>query len=154
MKFSLVAALVVVLAVAHGTESVSLVKRDAKAEVEKVTKFISEMTASITTATQDVVEKVKALKVVNTADNFVKVGTEQIQPLIKKVQSEVAKLQEQAKPFITNIEDQFKPITDTFVAKVQPLVDNLQAQVDPLTDIVEKLLKQVTDSIEALLPPQ
>ncbi|CAK6958985.1 antifreeze protein type IV [Scomber scombrus] len=154
MKFSLVAALVVVLAVAHGTESVSVVKRDVQAEVDKITKLINEMSAGITTATHDMVEKVKALEVTNTAQGYVKDSRAQIQPLVEKVQAEAAKLQEQVKPFIANIEDQLKPLTDNFNAQVKPLTDNFHAQVKPLTDIMEKLFQQVMDQTKALLPPQ
>ncbi|XP_042280736.1 type-4 ice-structuring protein LS-12-like [Thunnus albacares] len=154
MKFSLVAALVVVLAVAHGTESVSLVKRDVQAEVDKITKLINDMSTSITSATQEMVEKVKALEVTNTAQTYMEDSRAQIQPLVEKVQAEAAKLQEQVKPFIANIEDQIKPLTDNFNAQVKPLTDNFHAQVKPLTDIMEKFFKQVMDQTKALLPPQ
>merc|ERR1712189_145732 len=143
MKFSLVAALVVVLAVAHGTESVSLVKRDVQAEVDKITKLINDMSTSITSATQEMVEKVKALEVTNTAQTYMEDSRAQIQPLVEKVQ-----------PFIANIEGQIKPLTDNFNAQVKPLTDNFHAQVKPLTDIMEKFFKQVMDQTKALLPPQ
>lgn len=45
----------------------SLVKRDVQAEVDRITRLISDMSTSITSATQDMVEKVKALEVTNTA---------------------------------------------------------------------------------------
>ncbi|KAM8735822.1 uncharacterized protein AB9X84_024152 [Acanthopagrus schlegelii] len=154
MKFSLVAALVVVLAVAHGTEAVSLVKRDVKSEVDRITQVINDMSASITTATQDLVEKVKALEVTNTAQTYVEDSRAKILPLVEKVQAEAAKLQEQVKPFITNIEEQMKPVTDNFNAQVKPLTDNFQGQVKPLTDLVEKFFQQVMDQTKALLPPQ
>ncbi|XP_036928732.1 antifreeze protein type IV [Acanthopagrus latus] len=154
MKFSLVAALVVVLAVAHGTEAVSLVKRDVKSEVDRIAQVINDMSASITTATQDLVEKVKALEVTNTAQTYVEDSRAKILPLVEKVQAEAAKLQEQVKPFITNIEEQMKPVTDNFNAQVKPLTDNFQGQVKPLTDLVEKFFQQVMDQTKALLPPQ
>lgn len=50
-----------------GTEAGSLVKRDVKFEVDRIAKVINDMSASITTATKDLVEKVKALEVTNTA---------------------------------------------------------------------------------------
>ncbi len=50
-----------------GTQAVSLVKRDVQSEVDRITKIINDMSASITSATQDMVEKVKALEVTNTA---------------------------------------------------------------------------------------
>ncbi|XP_030250844.1 antifreeze protein type IV [Sparus aurata] len=154
MKFSLVAALVVVLAVAHGTEAGSLVKRDVKSEVDRIAKVINDMSASITTATKDLVEKVKALEVTNTAQTYVEDSRAKILPLVEKVQAEAAKLQEQVKPFISNIEEQIKPVTDNFNAQVKPLTDNFQGQVKPLTDLIEKLFQQVMDQTKALLPPQ
>merc|ERR1712035_116803 len=132
MKFSLVAALVVMLAVAHGTEAVSLAKRDVQAEVDRITKIINDMSASITTATQEMVEKVKAMEVTNTAQTYIEDSKTKIQPLVDRVQAEAAKLQEQVKPFIANIEEKIKP----------------------LTDMVEKLFQQVMDQTKALLPPQ
>lgn len=41
--------------------------RDVQTEVDRITQIIKDMSASITTATQDVVERVKALEVTNTA---------------------------------------------------------------------------------------
>merc|ERR1712035_159471 len=143
MKFSLVAALVVVLAVAHGTEAVSLVKRDVQSEVDRIATIINDMSASIPAATQDMVEKVKALEVTNTAQTYMEDSRAKIQPLVEKVQAEAAKLQEQVKPYIANIEEQIKPLTDNF-----------NAQVKPLTDMMENFFKQVMDQTKALLPPQ
>ncbi|XP_070768720.1 type-4 ice-structuring protein LS-12-like [Enoplosus armatus] len=154
MKFSLVAALVVVLAVAHGTEAGSLVKRDVQSEVDRITKIINDMSASITTATQDLVEKVKALEVTNTAQTYMEDSRVQIQPLVDKFQAEAAKLQEQVKPYIANIEEQIKPLTDNFNTQVKPLTDNFHAQVKPLSDMMEKFFQQVMDQTKALLPPQ
>merc|ERR1712035_133635 len=154
MKFSLVAALVVVLAVAHGTEAVSLVKRDVQSEVDRITTIINDMSVSITAATQDMVRKVKALEVTNTAQTYVEDSRAKIQPLVEKVQAEAAKLQQQVKPFIANIEDQIKPMTDNFNAQVRPLTDNFHTQVKPLTDMMEKFFQQVMDQTKALVPPQ
>ncbi|XP_035811317.2 type-4 ice-structuring protein LS-12 [Amphiprion ocellaris] len=154
MKFSLVAALIVVLAVAHGSEAGSLVKRDVQAEVDKITKLINEMSASLTTATQDMVEKVKALEVTNKAQTYIEDSRTKIQPLLEKFQVEATKLQEQVKPFITNIEDQIKPLTENFNAQVRPLTDNFHAHVKPLTDTMEKFFERVKDQTKALMPPQ
>ncbi|KAM9352997.1 uncharacterized protein ABDE67_005376 [Symphorus nematophorus] len=154
MKFSLVAALVVVLAVAHGTEAGSLMKRDVQSEVDRLTKIIKEMSASITTATQDMVEQVKALEVTNTAQTYVEDSKAKVQPLVDRVQAEAAKLQEQLKPFIANIEDKMKPLTDNINAQVGPMTDNLHAQVKPFTDMVEKFFQQMMNQTKALLPPQ
>ncbi|KAE8289191.1 hypothetical protein D5F01_LYC13071 [Larimichthys crocea] len=161
MKFSLVAALVVVLAVSHGTEAVSLVKRDVQSEVDRIAKILNDMSA----ATQEMVEKVKALEVTNTAQTYLEDSKAKILPLVEKVQAEATKLQEQVKPFIANIEGQIRPLTDNFnaqvkpladnfQAQVQPLAENLQAQVKPLTDMMEKFFQQVMDQTKALLPPQ
>lgn len=49
-----------------GTEAMS-VNRDVQAEVDRITKIIRDMSSTITVATQDMVEKVKALEVTNTA---------------------------------------------------------------------------------------
>ncbi|XP_074540336.1 antifreeze protein type IV [Halichoeres trimaculatus] len=154
MKFSLIAALLVVLAIAHGSEAGSLVKRDVQADVDKITKVIKEMSASITTATQDMVDKVKAMEMTNTAQTYVEDSKAKIQPLVEKFHSEATKLQEQVKPYITNIEEQMKPLTDNFNAQVKPLTDNFQAQVKPLTDMMEKFFQQVLDQTKALMPPQ
>jgi len=43
------------------------VKREAQADVEKLTQLIKEMSASVTTATQEMVDKIKALEMTNTA---------------------------------------------------------------------------------------
>ncbi|XP_062256167.1 antifreeze protein type IV [Platichthys flesus] len=143
MKFSLVAALVVLLAVAHGSEAVSLVKRDVQSEVDKITDFLKEMSASITSSTQDVLERMKALDVTNTAQTYIKDSQAKIQPLVDNVQAEATKLQEQVQPFITNINDQIKPLTD-----------NLHDQVKPLTDMMLNFFQQVVNQTNALLPPQ
>ncbi|XP_059195546.1 type-4 ice-structuring protein LS-12-like [Centropristis striata] len=154
MKFSLVATLVVVLAVAQGAVAGSVVKRDAQSDLAKINKLINDMSASITSATQDMVQKVKALEVTNTAQTYVEESKAKIQPLVKKVQDEAAKLQEQVKPFITNIEEQIKPLTDNFHAQVKPLNDNFHAQVKSVSDVMERFFKQVMDQTKALMPPQ
>ncbi|CAB1438913.1 unnamed protein product [Pleuronectes platessa] len=143
MKFSLVAALVVLLAVAHGSEAVSLVKRDVHPEVDTITDFLKEMSASITSSTQDVLERVKALDVTNTAQTYIKDSQAKVQPLVDNVQAEATKLQEQVLPFITNINDQIKPLTD-----------NLHDQVKPLVDMMLNFFQQVVNQTNALLPPQ
>ncbi|KAK2845004.1 hypothetical protein Q5P01_011663 [Channa striata] len=123
MKFSLIAALVVVLAVAHDSVAMSLVKRDVQAEVDRMTRILNEMSASFSSATQELMDKVKALEVTNTAQTYMDGSKAQIQPLLEKVQAEAAKLQEQVKPFVTDIEDQVKPLTDTFGQFLQQVVE-------------------------------
>ncbi|KAM9723799.1 uncharacterized protein ACNS7B_019107 [Menidia menidia] len=154
MKFSLVSALVVLLAVSHGSEGLSLVKREAPADVEKIAQLLKEMSASVTTATQEMVEKIKALEVTNTAQTYMEDSRARIQPLVDRVQAEAGRLQDSVRPYISNIEEQVKPLTDNLQAQVKPLTDNFQAQVKPLTDLMEKLFQQVVDQSKALLPPQ
>ncbi|XP_054478416.1 type-4 ice-structuring protein LS-12-like [Anoplopoma fimbria] len=150
MKFSIIAALVVVLAVAHGTEAKSVVKRDAQSDMDKFAKLISEMSASITSTTQDMVEKVKALEVTNTAQTYVVDSMSKIQTLAERVQAEATNLQEQAKPYIGNIEEHIRPMTENF----KTLTDNLQAQVKTLTDMMPRFFQQVMDQIKELLQAQ
>ncbi|XP_060905891.1 antifreeze protein type IV [Labrus mixtus] len=165
MKFSLVAALVVVLAVAHGSDAGSLVKRDVQADVDKITGLINDMSASLTATTQELVDQVKALDVTNTAQTYMENSKAKLQPLVEKAQAEAVKMQEQIKPFIANIEEQMKPfianmeeqmkpLTDAFDIQVKPLTDNIQEQVKPLTDMLEKFFQQVIDQTKALMPPQ
>ncbi|XP_020500141.2 antifreeze protein type IV [Labrus bergylta] len=154
MKFSLVAALVVVLAVAHGSDAGSLVKRDVQADVDKITGLINDMSASLTATTQELVDQVKALDVTNTAQTYMENSKAKLQPLVEKAQAEAAKMQEQIKPFIASMEEQMKPLTDAFDIQVKPLTDNIQEQVKPLTDMLEKFLQQVMDQTKALMPPQ
>ncbi|PWA24939.1 antifreeze protein type IV [Gambusia affinis] len=152
MKFSLFATILVVLAVAHGSEARSLVKREVQAEVDRITQLLRDMSTSITTATQDMVEKMKALEMTNTAQTYMEDSRAKIQPLVEQVQSEAAKLQEQVKPLISNIEEHIRPLTDNFNGQV--LTDNLQNQVKPLTDMMEKFLQQAMEQSKTLLPPQ
>uniref|UniRef100_A0A665UDP8 Antifreeze protein type IV n=2 Tax=Echeneis naucrates TaxID=173247 RepID=A0A665UDP8_ECHNA len=132
----------------------SLVKRDVQSDVDRITKLIKDMSTSITTATHDMVEKVRALEMANTAQTYVEDSRARIQPLVEKVQAEATKLQEQVKPYITNIEEQMKPLTENLNAQVKPLTDNFHAQVKPLTDLMENLFKQMMEQTKALLPPQ
>uniref|UniRef100_A0A3B3VF76 Antifreeze protein type IV n=1 Tax=Poecilia latipinna TaxID=48699 RepID=A0A3B3VF76_9TELE len=148
MKFSLVATILVVLAV---SEARSLVRREVQAEVDRITQLLRDMSTSVTMATQDMVEKMKALEMTNTA-TYMEDSQVKIQPLVEQVQSEAAKLQEQVKPLISNIEERVRPLTDDFNA--QFLTDNLQNQVKPLTNMMEKFLQQVMEQSKALLSPQ
>uniref|UniRef100_A0A8C7Y7Z1 Antifreeze protein type IV n=1 Tax=Oryzias sinensis TaxID=183150 RepID=A0A8C7Y7Z1_9TELE len=142
MAFSCVAALLVVLAVTHGCEAVSLVRRDAPSDVDKLTQLIENMSASITAATQEMVDKMKALEMTGTAQAYMEDSRAKIQPLVEQVQAEATKLQEQVKPYISNIEEHIRPLTDNFNSHVKPLTDNFHEQVKPLTDMMEKLFQQ------------
>lgn len=43
-----------------GTESASLVKRDALAEIEKITKYLQDISSMLTSTTSELVGKIKA----------------------------------------------------------------------------------------------
>lgn len=145
MKFSLVAALVVVLAI--GCESSSLVKRDIPAEIETLTKYF-----------QDAIETVKSHELISQAQGYLEEGKTQITPLTDKIQEHAEKIQEQMKPFVSDIEKQVRPIADNLQAQFMPLVDKMQAQFKPLADDLqaqmEQLFQTVVDQTKALLPPQ
>nr|WJN62212.1 type-4 ice-structuring protein LS-12-like protein [Conger myriaster] len=127
MKFSLVAALVVVLALAIGSESVSVVKREAP-EMDKVSQYLQELSASLTRTTQELVEKLNA------------------QELAGQAQSLVEKVQEKLKPLATDIEDKLRPLATSMQAQLQPLADSLQAQI-------QNLWKTVQEQTKALAAP-
>ncbi|XP_040021863.1 antifreeze protein type IV [Gasterosteus aculeatus] len=154
MNFSNIAALVLVLAVAHGTQAGSLVRRDAQSELDKITKLINDMSAGLSNATQEVVEKIKTLEMSNTAQTYMEDSRSQIQPLVDKVQAEAAKLQEQVKPFVSDMEEQIRPVMENFQTQVKPLADNFQAQVKPLADTMMKIFQQLMDRTKALPAPQ
>ncbi|XP_017288781.1 antifreeze protein type IV [Kryptolebias marmoratus] len=139
MKLSLVASLLVVLAFACG-EARTLVKRDVPSDVDKITQLFRDMSTSLSAATQEMVEKMKASEMTNTAQTYME-GS--IQPLTETFQAEASKLQEQVKPYISNIEEHMKPLTE-----------NLQTQVKPLADMMEKLLQEIVDQSKTLLPSQ
>ncbi|XP_020353702.1 type-4 ice-structuring protein LS-12-like [Oncorhynchus kisutch] len=134
MKFSIVAALVVVLAI--GCESSSLVKRDIPAEIETLTKYF-----------QDAIEKVKSHELISQAQGYLEEGKTQITPLTDKIQEHAEKIQEQMKSFVSDIEKQVRPMADKLQAQFKPLADDLQAQM-------EQLFQTVVDQTKALLPPQ
>ncbi|KAG7457579.1 hypothetical protein MATL_G00228730 [Megalops atlanticus] len=131
MKFSLVAALVVVLALALGSESVSVVKREAP-EVEKLTQYFQDLSAMLTRTTQDLVEKLKAHELAGQAQAYIEDGKTQLQPLAEKIQ-------EQLKPLASNIEETLKPLAESVQAQIKPMADTVQAQLE---DIWQKLLDQ------------
>ncbi|TSK20101.1 Type-4 ice-structuring protein LS-12 [Bagarius yarrelli] len=127
MKFSLIAALVVVLAI--GSQAASLVKRDAQAlpaEVEKIASFF-----------QDLVQNLKALE---SPELATKANRAQLQPVVQK-------LQEQLKPLSTNIEEQMEPLAASVRAQISPFTDMMQSQI-------EDMFKFVVDQTKAILPPQ
>ncbi|CAN9514155.1 unnamed protein product [Ophioblennius macclurei] len=132
MKFSLVAAIVALLAVAHGPEARTLMRRDVQSDIDQITKIFNDMSASLTSTTQDLVEKMKAMEVTNTAQTYYQDGKAQIQPLVDQFQAEAVKLQEQMKP----------------------LADNLSAQVQTFNYMMEKWFQEVVDQTKVLMHPQ
>ncbi|XP_055066776.1 type-4 ice-structuring protein [Misgurnus anguillicaudatus] len=129
MKFSLIAVLVVALAI--GSESASLVKRDASAELEKIAKYFQDLV--------DNLKNVEAPEMANKAKAYFEESRAQIQPMVEK-------LQEQLKP-LSNIEDQIKPLAASVQAQVAPLSDLVQSQVDDM-------LKFVVEKTKSILPPK
>ncbi|XP_052433640.1 type-4 ice-structuring protein LS-12-like [Carassius gibelio] len=130
MKFSLLA--IVLVALAIGSESASLVKREAPAELEKIAKYF-----------QDLVDKLKNVEgpeLANKASAYFEESRAQLQPMVEK-------LQEQLKPLSSNIEDHLKPLAASVRAQVAPLAGMVQSQV-------EDVLKFVADQTKAMLPPQ
>merc|ERR1712055_1273662 len=100
MKFSLVAALVVVLALAQGS-------RAAEApEVEKMRQFIEDMKNQVLTRTQTLMSE----------------GQTQLEPL-------AAQIQEQLKPLASSIEEQLKPLAENIQKQLTPMIDGFQAQL-------------------------
>ncbi|XP_068426717.1 type-4 ice-structuring protein LS-12-like [Clinocottus analis] len=154
MKISIIATLVVVLAVAHGTEAVTLVKRDAEADFNVTQKLVDDIKASLTSGIQDMVEKFKALNMINTTESYTVESRTQIQPLVAKIAVEAEKLQEQMKPYISNIKEQIGPIMENFNTQLKPLTDDFQAQVKPLADRLQQIFQEVADQAKALMPPQ
>ncbi|XP_068613540.1 antifreeze protein type IV [Brachionichthys hirsutus] len=139
MKVSLVFLL---LAVAYGADAMSVEKRDIQDGVDRITKLVREMSASLTDTTKDVVEKMKASEVASTAQNYMEGSKARMQPLVEKVQAGAAQLHEQLRPFIANIEDELKPLTQ-----------NVSAHVKPLTDMMETFFQQMVKHTKAMLPP-
>ncbi|XP_010870274.1 apolipoprotein A-IV [Esox lucius] len=152
MKSTLVAALLVVLAI--GCESGSLVKRDIPADVETLTKYF-----------QDAIEEIKTHPLVSKAQDYLEEGKAQITPLTGKIQEHADKIQEQIQPYITDIEGKVRPLAENIQIQLSPLTENLQAQVDkvqakikPLAndfqEQMEKLYQTMVDQTKAMLPSQ
>ncbi|KAI7806215.1 embryogenesis regulator [Triplophysa rosa] len=126
MKVSLIAILVVALAI--GSESVSLVKREAPAEFEMIAKYF-----------QDLADTFKAPEMANKAMAYFEESKAQFQPMVEK-------LQEQLKP-LSNIEEHIKPLAASVQAQVAPLSDMVQTQV-------EDMIKFMAEKTKEILPPQ
>ncbi|XP_068180721.1 antifreeze protein type IV [Antennarius striatus] len=129
MKVSLVFLL---LAVAYGTEAMSVERRDIQAGVDRITKLVQDISASLTDTTKDMMEKMKTSEVASTAQNYMEGSKARVQPLVEKVQAGAARLQ----------------------AQLRPLIANVNAHVKPLTDMVETFFQQMMKHTQALMPPQ
>ncbi|XP_077070144.1 uncharacterized protein LOC143722628 [Siphateles boraxobius] len=130
MNFSLISVLVVALAI--GSESVSLVKRDAPAELDAIAKYFQELV--------DNLKNVEGPELASKANAYLEQGRAQFQPMVEK-------LQEQLKPLSSNIEDHIKPLAASVQAQVAPLAGMVQTHV-------EDVLKFVAEKTKAILPPQ
>ncbi|XP_016341394.1 type-4 ice-structuring protein LS-12-like [Sinocyclocheilus anshuiensis] len=130
MKFSVIAVLVVTLAI--GSESASLVKRDAPAELDKIAKYFQDLV--------DNLKNIEGTELANKANVYFEQSRAQLQPMVEK-------LQEQLKPLSSNIEDHIKPLAASVQAQVAPLAGLVQTHV-------EDVLKFVADQTKAILPPQ
>ncbi|XP_016319786.1 type-4 ice-structuring protein LS-12-like [Sinocyclocheilus anshuiensis] len=129
MKFFLIAVLVVALAI--GSESASLVKKDAPAELEKIAKYFQDLV--------DNLKNVEGPELVNKANAYFEQTRAQFQPMVEK-------FHEQLKPISSNIEDHIKPLAASVQAQVAPLAGIVQTHV-------EDVLKFVADKSKAILPP-
>ncbi|KAK3515394.1 hypothetical protein QTP70_018902 [Hemibagrus guttatus] len=133
MKFSLIAALVVVLAI--DSQAASLVKRETQAlpaEVEKIASFF-----------QDLIQNLKALESPELADKakaYMEESRAKLQPVVEK-------LQEQLKPLSSNIEEKMEPLAASIRAQINPYTELMQSQFDDM-------FKFVVDQTKAILPPQ
>ncbi|XP_021427891.2 type-4 ice-structuring protein [Oncorhynchus mykiss] len=114
MKFSL-AALVVVLALAHGSQAAQ------SPEVEKLAQYFQDLSAQLTSTTQELVQKIQS-------ETFVEDGKAQLQ-----------QIQAQLAPLADNMQAQLKPLAENMQAQLKPLVDNFQAQIE---DLFRKLMDQ------------
>ncbi|XP_041962434.1 type-4 ice-structuring protein LS-12-like [Alosa sapidissima] len=143
MKFTLASPstlALLMLVISHGTESASMVKRDVPAEIEKITKYLQDLSSMLTTTTAELVEKIKAADLTSQAEAYLQEGKAQVQPLLEKVQA-------QLKPLTANIDEKLKPLSGPILSQIQPLAASVEAQV-------EDLLRKVMDHTKALLPPQ
>uniref|UniRef100_A0AAZ3Q6U3 Type-4 ice-structuring protein LS-12-like n=1 Tax=Oncorhynchus tshawytscha TaxID=74940 RepID=A0AAZ3Q6U3_ONCTS len=118
MKFSL-AALVVVLALAHGSQAAQC------PEVEKLTQYFQDLSAQLTSTTQELVQKIQS-------ETFLEDGKAQLQ----QIQAKLA-------PLADDMQAQLKPLAENMQAQLKPLVDNVQAQI-------EDLFRKVMDQTKAL----
>ncbi|XP_048881479.1 type-4 ice-structuring protein-like [Brienomyrus brachyistius] len=135
MKFSITA--VVVLALIHGSGSFTVAKRDVSTEVDKLTKYVQDLSTVVTRVTHELVEKVKNHELTGKAQTYLEQGKVHLQPLADK-------LQENLKPLTSSIEKTLKPLTDSVQAHVEPLIES----------VMEEMWKKAMSRVKALVPAQ
>ncbi|KAL2080133.1 hypothetical protein ACEWY4_023926 [Coilia grayii] len=126
MKVVLVAVLVV-LALSHGS-----VNADANADIERLTQYFQDLSAKLTSTTQELVEAIKTHELTAQAQTYLQDGKAQLEPLAEKIQSQI-------KPLAANVEEQLKPLAESVQAQLKPLADSVQAQME---DLFKKILEQ------------
>ncbi|XP_072572184.1 type-4 ice-structuring protein-like [Paramormyrops kingsleyae] len=135
MKFPITA--IMLLALIHGSESFTVAKRDVSADVDKLTKYVQDLSTIVTSVTRELVEKVKNHELTGKAQTYLEQGKVHLQPLADK-------LQENLKPLTSSIEKTLKPLTDSVQAQVEPLIES----------VMEEMWKKVMNRVKALLPDQ
>ncbi|XP_062343101.1 type-4 ice-structuring protein LS-12-like [Osmerus eperlanus] len=126
MKFSLIAAVLVVLAFANGSQSAEA------PELDKLKQYFEDITSQLVSATKDLSDKINAQEMAGQAQTFLQEGRTQLEPL-------AAQIQEQLKPLSANIEEHLKPLGENLKAQLKPMVDNFQTQME---DMLRKLMDQ------------
>ncbi|XP_062395682.1 uncharacterized protein LOC134083372 [Sardina pilchardus] len=112
MKFTLAIALLV-LVISHGTESASLVKRDVPAEIQKITKFLEDISSMFTTTVTELVEKIKATDLTSENEAYLQEGKAQVQPLLQPLAASVE----------AQVEDLLRKAMDLTKALLTPQID-------------------------------
>ncbi|XP_018601087.1 type-4 ice-structuring protein-like [Scleropages formosus] len=125
MKFSLIAALVVVLALAQASESRFLTKREAP-ELEQLVKNLQDMSSTFSKIAEDLVEKLKTHELTGQAQTYLEDGKAQLQPLAEKVQ-------EHLKPLADSMQGHLKPLTDTWQTHMDELWKQIVEHTKSLT---------------------
>ncbi|XP_071770830.1 type-4 ice-structuring protein-like [Centroberyx gerrardi] len=123
MKFSLIAALVVVLALAQGSLSAEV------SDLEKIGQYFEDMKSKLT---QELTDNIRVQELANQAQTFLEDKRTQLEPV-------ATQFQDQMRTVAASVEEQLKPLAATVQAQVQPLVDDFQKQMQ---DILQKLMDQ------------
>merc|ERR1712131_54537 len=111
MKFSLVAALAVGLALAQGS----------RAEAPDVEKVFEDLRLRLTKTAQELSDQIKTQDLVGQAQAFVQEGQAQLEPL-------AAQIQAQLKPLASNLQAQLKPLVDNYQTQMQDIITKLMDQ--------------------------